>query len=113
MAPFHESRFATWPGVDAGRYGFQATIDGDTEHLCLDSIDGESLAFRGRGEVGKELESWPDLLLRDLWKLVRTVDQDLSPAAMETKLEAKMAEYRAEYLEAPRREVTVEATPDA
>lgn len=91
---FFCSRVTTWPPVDNGRYGF---IPAGMTTICLDTIDNVSMAFSNRGDLGRFLDGLPDVLICDLWKLVRVVDHDLHPDILSATFENKIAAHKMEF----------------
>lgn len=88
FAPYFSGGVATWPKTDAGRYGFSAAGMENADTICLQGIDGVDLGFRSRGELGAFLNDLEDAAIRDLWKLIRVVDHDLSAPVIDRSFAA-------------------------
>lgn len=97
LEPFFSGQVGSWPKTDAGRYGFIAPDDGSSSAICLASIDGADIGFQGRGELGAFLNDIEDVALREMWKLIRVVDHDLSKSVIDAAFEAGLEEARARF----------------
>ncbi|NDV50192.1 hypothetical protein [Salipiger sp. PrR003] len=87
MASYYtEGLYTTYPGDDQGDYSFsmQGRSGG---HLVLTVVDGEKVAFEGYSDVGVTLENFTDSELAQLYKVVRSLDVDVT----EDKLQKEWA----------------------
>ena len=97
LESFFSGRIGTWPKTDAGRYAF---VSGGTENpdmVCLATFDGVDLGFESRGKIGAFLDQLEDLGVRDLWKLVRVVDHDLSQPVIDAACEIGLEQARVDF----------------
>lgn len=93
-ADFFNGCVGTWPKTDAGRYGFGAAGKENPEVICLTCIDGADMSFLSRGDLGIFLNDLNDSAVRDIWKLVRVVDHDLSYQALSLAFERELGERK-------------------
>jgi hypothetical protein len=83
IEPYFTGSIGTWPDTDKGRYGFTSSGALNSDTLCLSSIDGVDLGFRNKGDLGLFLDGLEDVAVRDVWKLIKVVDHDLSQKVIE------------------------------
>lgn len=106
LEDFLTGNIGTWPKSDVGRYEFAMTSAGNDADIYLDRIDGAEIAFGNKAEIGVFLDQLGDSGIRDIWKLVRVLDQDLSPGSLESAFRARLTEVRAQF------EETFDETPE-
>ncbi|CAN0527088.1 unnamed protein product [Laminaria digitata] len=94
LEDFLTGNAGTWPKSDAGRYEFSMTSSEDAAELFLDKIDGVEIAFTGKAGIGVFLDELGDSGIRDMWKLVRVLDHDLSPASLESSFRKELSRIR-------------------
>ena len=97
LESFFSGRIGTWPKTDAGRYAFTSGGTESPEQICLVSIDGVDLGFESRGKIGAFLDELEDLAVRDLWKLIRVIDHDLSQPLIDIACESGLEQARADF----------------
>lgn len=94
---FLTGNVGTWPKSDAGRYTFEMSGAGNEADLFLDRIDGVELSFENKASFGKFLDELGDTGIRDMWKLIRVIDHDLSQDALEQAMREEITAARAAF----------------
>lgn len=95
LSPFLNASLSTWKSEDEGRYTFRIGGEDDTV-VFLHTMDEAFLGFPGREEMKTALESWQGRDLRDLWKLKKTVDHDLYPDVLASRVTGIINHVRSE-----------------
>ncbi len=98
--PYFSGGVTTWPRSDAGRYDFTSGGISHPEVICLKSIDGAEVDFATRGEFGALMDALPDVAVRDIWKLVRVIDQDLGSKMVQNRISEELEPIRIEAIAA-------------
>jgi len=97
LEPYFTGRIGTFPKTDDGRYGFVSGGINQPMQICLDLIDMEPFSFHSRGEFGRFIDQLTDTAVRDIWKLIRVLDHDLSQAVLHKEFDVRMIERQIEY----------------
>lgn len=94
--PVLAGRLATWGATDEGRYDLRLRETGEGPAVLLLGFDDLAVGSPGVGGLETQLARLPDPALRDLWKLGRTLDVELSPERMGVRFGAALNAIRSE-----------------
>jgi hypothetical protein len=89
-------RLSTWGVGDEGRYDLRPSAIGGQPAVLLHGLDGEGLRATTPDMLAGVLARMPDIALRDLWKLSRTMDHETGPHQVESGLGAALNRIRSE-----------------
>lgn len=96
MEMFGSGRTSTFGAADEGRYDMRISSDEANGHLVLFALDEVPLSDRSEADLSTKLSDLPDRTIRDLWKLSRTLDHELSENRVSALFEVELNRIRAE-----------------
>jgi hypothetical protein len=96
IEPVLAGRLATWGAEDEGRYDLRLSNTEEGPAVLLRALDDFGIGAASADAFGIDLERLPDPLLRDLWKLGRTLDLELSPERVGVRFGHALNATRAE-----------------
>ncbi len=84
-----EGLYSTYPGEDQGAYefGFQGRSGG---HMVLKEVDGQEISFSSYSDVAESLKELSDEELIKLWKVTRSLDQDITSEKLKTEFDYQL-----------------------
>lgn len=95
MADFYtEGLYTAWPGDDQGDYDFAIGSYQSTEYLILKSVAGRDMSMTTYSDAASMLYSLKDDELLQLWKVVRSMDVDVTQAKLDEELEFQTSNRR-------------------